>query len=110
MRRRTVLSLAAAAAGAGASALSGGAANAQLLMPQNLPSDLIARPSPPTTPFIAPLQIMRQAQPIDPARLDPPPDPSKHQRYDEFPPVKFYEQALHVKQATQLLPAVQVRG
>ena len=88
MRRRTVLRLGAAAAGAGA--LGGGVANAQLLMPQNLPSDLIARPSPPTTPFIAPLQIMRQAQPIDPAQLDPPPHPAKHQRYDEFPPAKFY--------------------
>jgi hypothetical protein len=72
---------------AGAGALGAGSAEAQLLMPQNLPSD----PSPPTTPFLAPLQIMPLATPIDPARLDLPPHPDRHQRYDEFPPVKFYE-------------------
>ena len=33
---------------------------------------------------------MRLAQPIDPAQLDPPPHPDMHQRYEEFPPAKFY--------------------
>ena len=88
MRRRAFLQMGAMA---GAGVLGAGSAEAQLLMPQNLPSDLVVRPSPPTTPFLAPLQIMPLATPIDPARLDPPPHPDRHQRYDEFPPVKFYE-------------------
>ncbi|NQW09752.1 MAG: multicopper oxidase domain-containing protein [Alphaproteobacteria bacterium] len=65
-------------------------AGAQLVLPDGLRPDLEVRPSPPTTPFVAPLQIPEIAQPVDPSMFDPPPDPARHQRYEEFPPVKFY--------------------
>ena len=66
-------------------------AAAQLLMADDLPQDLEVRPSPPTTPFLAPLQIPEVKQPINGAALDPPPDPARHQLYNEYPPVKIYE-------------------
>jgi FtsP/CotA-like multicopper oxidase with cupredoxin domain len=46
--------------------------------------------SPPTTPFVWPMPIMPVAQPVDASVLNPGPDPSTHQRYNEFPPKKFY--------------------
>jgi len=93
MRRRTLLKAGALAGGAsvGAGLLGSGQADAQLVLPDGIPLDLLVRPSPPTEPFLAPLQIMPVAQPVDPAKWDPQPDPSRHQRYEEFPPVKFYE-------------------
>ncbi len=51
-------------------------------------------PSPYVEPFTAPLNIMPVAQPIDPATLDPQPEPARHQRYDDFPPQRFYEETL----------------
>ncbi len=66
-------------------------AQAQLCPPDGIPPDLIVRPSPPTTPFMAPLPIMPVKQPINPQKLNPPPDPNRHQRYDDFPPQVFYE-------------------
>ena len=89
MQRRGFLQLGAAMS-AGAAAMTPNHAASQLLMPFNLPSDLEVRPSPPTTPFLAPLQIPEIAQPVDFASLNPPPDPARHQRYDEYPPVKVY--------------------
>ncbi len=65
--------------------------DAQLLSPHDRPVDLEVKPSPPTTPFVVPLPIPPVAQPIPVSRLDPPPDPARHQRYDEFPAQKFYE-------------------
>ncbi len=52
--------------------------------------DLSAKPSPPSTPFVAPLKrpVIKQA---GPQRLDPPPEPKAHQRYNQFVPRKFYE-------------------
>ncbi len=67
------------------------AARAQLCAPDGIPPDLIVRPSPPTTPFIVPLPIPPIKQPIPESQLSPPPNPANHQRYNEFPPVKFYE-------------------
>lgn len=64
---------------------------AQLCAPDGIPPDLIVRPSPPTTPFVVPLPIPPIKQPIAESRLTPPPNPANHQRYDEFPPQKFYE-------------------
>ena len=90
MRRRGFLKLGAGIA-AGMPSLMGGGAAAQLVSPGNLPPDLEVRPSPPTTPFLAPLQIPAIKQPINGAGLVPAPDPARHQRYDEFPPAKFYE-------------------
>jgi len=58
-----------------------------LCYPENRsPDDIV---SPPSQPFVAPLIIMPVKQPV--AKLDPPPDPSAHQRYEEFLPKKFYE-------------------
>ncbi len=58
-----------------------------LCLPDGLPPD---PPSPKVTPFVADLYIPPVKQP-SPGKLDPPPDPSAHQRYDEFAPRKFYE-------------------
>ena len=92
MRRRTLLSLGAIAGAAGL--IGAKDAAAQLLLPESIPPDLVVRPSPPTAPFLAPLQIPQIARPIDPATLDPPPRPERHQRYNEFPPKKFHIQTL----------------
>jgi FtsP/CotA-like multicopper oxidase with cupredoxin domain len=62
---------------------------AQLCAPDGTPPYL---PSPPVRPFVAPLRIMPIAQPIKPNLLNPPPDPARHQRYNEFLPKKFYVQ------------------
>ena len=48
-----------------------------------------AKPSPPSTPFAMDLRINPVKKPID--RLDPPPDPSAHQLYDQHGPKVFYE-------------------
>ena len=86
--RRSLLKVGVAAATTGL--LKSVPLEAQVLLPQIMPPDAVVRPSPPTTPFLAPLQIPQIAQPIDPSVLNPPPDPAKHQRYEEFPPQKFY--------------------
>jgi FtsP/CotA-like multicopper oxidase with cupredoxin domain len=52
-----------------------------------LPDMAIA--SPPSRPFVMPLQIMPVKKPV--ASLDPPPDPLAHQLYGEYPPKKLYE-------------------
>jgi len=59
-----------------------------LCPPDGAPPDL-AKPSPYAAPFVAELfvPLVKQAVP----RLDPPPDPRAHQRYEEFLPKKFYE-------------------
>ncbi|MBT6537752.1 MAG: multicopper oxidase domain-containing protein [Rhodospirillaceae bacterium] len=90
MERRGFLKLGAGFA-AGMPALMAGQASAQLISPDTLPPDLEVRPSPPTTPFLAPIQIPAIKRPINGALLDPAPDPERHQRFDEFPPVKFYD-------------------
>ena len=48
-------------------------------------------PSPFTLPWIQPLRFAPYAVPIPTfAQLDPLPEPARHQRYDEFAPVHFY--------------------
>src|SRR5713101_1590352 len=94
--RRDFLKLGLAAGGAGL--FRPGAANAQdekailrdmmkfLCPPDGTPP----YPASPTCrPFVTPLFIPPVLRPV--AKLDPPPDPRAHQRYDEFPPKKFYE-------------------
>jgi FtsP/CotA-like multicopper oxidase with cupredoxin domain len=61
-----------------------------LCSPDGLPPDLLTRPSPKSTPFVAPLFIPPVKQPLS-YPLSPPPDPRAHQRYEEFVPRKFYE-------------------
>ncbi|MBT7361343.1 MAG: c-type cytochrome [Rhodospirillaceae bacterium] len=51
-------------------ALMAGQASAQLISPDTLPPDLEVRPSPPTTPFLAPIQIPAIKRPINGALLD----------------------------------------
>jgi FtsP/CotA-like multicopper oxidase with cupredoxin domain len=96
MRRRDVLKLGLAAGGAGVIA---GKVSAQerekgkdllkyLCPPDGFP-DQLSRPSPPARAFAAELFVPPVKVPV--AKLDPPPDPSAHQRYAEFPPKKFYE-------------------
>ncbi|MGH3581692.1 MAG: multicopper oxidase family protein, partial [Mycobacterium sp.] len=78
---------------AGGAALAPRAAGAQLCAPQNDPN-LPVPASPSVVPFSVSLPIPETLQPVE--SLDPPPDPSAHQRYDEFAPVKLYE--IHVAQ------------
>ena len=81
----------------GGSALSGSltfmskTAQAQLCLPDGIAPDLLARPSPPVTPFVTPLNIMPVKQPVSANQLNPPPDPRRHQRFEDFPPRQFYE-------------------
>lgn len=68
MERRGFLKLGAGFA-AGVPALMSGQAAAQLISPDTLPPDLEVRPSPPTTPFLAPLQIPTIKRPINDHRI-----------------------------------------
>lgn len=64
-----------------------------LVFPQNFQPSVVARPSPYAEPFVQPLFIMPTADQVlrvDEALLDPPPEPERHQRFNEFPPEKFY--------------------
>ena len=61
----------------------------QYLCPPDGSPPPLAKASPPSTPFAADLKIMPVRQPI--ARLDPPPDPSAHQLYDQHLPKLFYD-------------------
>ena len=54
--------------------------------PRELPDQ---RPSPPARPWAQPLFAPPLMQPVP--RLDPPPDPRSHQRYEELLPRRFYE-------------------
>ncbi len=71
----------------GAAVVSPSGALAQLCGPDGTPP---YPPSPPTQPFLTPLFIMPIAQPVNPRSLNPAPDPSRHQRWDDFPPQKYY--------------------
>ena len=61
-----------------------------LCSPDDLPPDLLAHPSPKSTPFMAEMNIPPIKQPAQ-KPPDPPPVPGAHQRYNEFLPKKFYE-------------------
>ncbi|MBA3242621.1 MAG: multicopper oxidase domain-containing protein [Acidobacteria bacterium] len=98
MKRRDVLKLGLAAGGAGILAAGGASAQERekgkellkyLCPPDGFPDQLTAQPSPAAKPFVAELFVPPVMKPVP--VLDPPPDPKAHQRYDEFPPKKFYE-------------------
>ncbi|MDT8449827.1 MAG: multicopper oxidase domain-containing protein [Wenzhouxiangellaceae bacterium] len=97
-RRRDVLKLGTVAGGLGAissSALArGGVPESGLVFPDGFTPSIFERPSPPATPFKDPLYRMPVARPVNPNTLDPRPDPNRHQRYLDFPPVKFYKEVL----------------
>lgn len=98
MKRRDLIKLGLAAGGASAlarkaSAQDGREKGAELLKylcpPDGFPDQLSYSPSPKAEPFVAELFVPPLKQPV--AKLDPPPDPAAHQRYEEFLPKKFYE-------------------
>ena len=65
-----------------------------LVFPDGYVPGFIANPSPPVTPFTAPLNVMPIMQPVSVSALNPAPDPLRHQRYNEFLPKKYYIQNL----------------
>ena len=65
-----------------------------LVFPDGFVPGFLANPSPPARPFVQPLFVMPQAQPVPMSTLNPLPDPLRHQRYNEFLPKKFYIQTL----------------
>lgn len=95
-KRRDVLK-AGAMAVAGAPAIFAAAAiprsaYAQLCKPEGVRSPLTEPNSPPVRHFYEPIYIPPAMTPVDPASLTPQPDPNRHQRFDEFQPVKHYVQ------------------
>lgn len=88
MRRREVI--VSGALGAGSSLLPGKRLGAQLVFPDNMVPSIVAEPSPPATPWVAPFNRMPWMRPVSPRKLRPPPDPARHQRYEEFKPRRFY--------------------
>jgi len=92
VKRRDVLKLGLTATGAGIITPRMGSAN--LIYPDGYKPSIAAQPSPPATPFVAPLNVMPIAKPISEAELNPAPDPDRHQRYGEFLPKKFYVERL----------------
>jgi FtsP/CotA-like multicopper oxidase with cupredoxin domain len=97
MNRRDVLRLSLAAGGASVlarttQAQDGGKNGAELLKylcpPDGFP-DQLSKPSPKAEPFVQKLEPLPVKIPVP--KLDPPPDPSAHQLYNEFLPKKFYE-------------------
>jgi len=104
MKRRDALRLGLAGAGVG---LAAGSARAQvetnqwdtfpqsgLVFPDTFEPSIVSHPSPPVAPFTAPLHVMKIAEPINPVTLDPPPEPERHQRFDEFAPQVFYREVI----------------
>src|SRR5579859_7910131 len=96
LNRRDVLKAGLAAAGTGlASKLARGQTpQSGFVFPQNNRPSIVVRPSPPATPFVAPLNVMPIAKPVPASALNPPPDPLAHQRYADFRPRKFYIQRI----------------
>ncbi|SLN47820.1 Spore coat protein A [Roseovarius litorisediminis] len=119
MKRREALKLGLGTAGAGLVASQAGAdvvddnreiidqwgtnpTQSGLVFPDNFEPSIKASPSPAVEPFTAPLNIMPVAQPLDinPATGEPdflygdPVEPARHQRFDDFPPQKYYEEVL----------------
>ena len=68
------------------------AVQAQLCRPEGIRSPLTEPDSPPVRHYHEPLYIPPPMSEVDPATLAPPPDPNRHQRFDEFQPVKHYVQ------------------
>ena len=102
-KKRDTLKLGLAAAGAGLAAkVPRAEATAKwesfhqsgLVFPDNLEPSITTNPSPPATPFTAPLHVMRIAEPVDPGSYDPAPDPERHQRWDDFTPEQFYREVI----------------
>jgi FtsP/CotA-like multicopper oxidase with cupredoxin domain len=108
MKRRDALKLGFGAAGATVAATQSGAVEIEqwpdsaaeglpqtgLVFPDTFQPSIVVEPSPYVEPFTAPLNIMPVAQPVDPSTYDPPIDPERHQRFDEFTPQKHYKETI----------------
>lgn len=92
VKRRDMLKM--GASGAVIGLLTPMRSEAELLFPDGAVPSHIAQPSPPCTPFIAPLNVTPIAKPVKLRDLGHPPDPLAHQRYHEFKPKKFYIQRM----------------
>jgi len=90
LSRRDVLKV--GIAGAATAALTPRVGFGQLVFPDGFVPSHIAQPSPPVTPFTTPLNVMPIKTPMPASGLIPAPDPSRHQRYSEFLPQKFYQE------------------
>lgn len=97
VKRRDVLKMGLAAGGS-AGLLAGRNSYAQLCDPDGRPEGVLAGivdPSPPVEPFTAPLFQMPVLQPVPESEINPPPDPNRHQRFNEFAPQKYYIQHMN---------------
>ena len=65
-----------------------------LMFPEDWVPSWKSHPSPKATPFVTPLFRMPDAKPVPLSALNPPPDPTSHQRWDDFVPKKYYIQEL----------------
>lgn len=104
--RRDALKFGLAAAGTGAASKFAHAAEqyedrpfpqSGLVAPNDKQPSISTRPSPEVVPFQDPLFVMPVNQPVAEESLDPAPDPMRHQRYDEFPPQKFYTEVFETR-------------
>ncbi len=92
--RRDVLKI--GLVGAGYGMLAPRLGQAELVFPDGFIPSYVGSPSPPVTPFVVPLNVMPIAKAISESFLSTkagggvPPDPQRHQRYNEFKPKKFY--------------------
>ena len=95
MKRRDVLKAGAVAA-ASTPAIFGGAgvARAQLCRPEGVRSPQTEPDSPAVSSYTEPLYFPPAMSEVNPSSLNPPPDPNRHQRYNEFSPQKYYVQHL----------------
>ena len=96
-KRRDILKLGLTTVGAGLASkamIAGAVPQSGLVFPQTFRPSIQEEPSPPATPFIAPLVRMPVAQPVSASLIVPPPVEAAHQRYDEFLPKKFYKQVI----------------
>jgi FtsP/CotA-like multicopper oxidase with cupredoxin domain len=108
MKRRDALKLGLGAAGATVAASQAGAVEIEqwpdsaaeglpqtgLVFPDTFEPSIVTQSSPAVEPFTAPLNIMPVAQPVNPNTYDPPIEPERHQRFDDFPPQKHYEEVM----------------
>lgn len=98
MKRREMLK-AGVAAIATAPAVFGGvmmskSAQAQLCRLEGIRSPETEPDSPPVSAYTQPIYFPPAMAEVSAASINPPADPGRHQRYNDFPPVKFYVQRL----------------
>lgn len=71
-----------------------------LVFPDTRTPSVVARPSPPARSFVTPLFVLpdaREASEVRQTDLDPPPDPDRHQRYNDFLPQRYFRETFREK-------------